>query len=126
TNELSYRQYIENECLSIASSKIETIMYNSHLLTLKKVAGNYIIYNLIDQKELNYNSSWNVYDSFRKHYQSGHIPYYFNISYRDFGIATRIRVYSVQTFYTVSVYCYHRSNPQRRYSLTSIIRSRYQ
>lgn len=100
-------------------------MYNSHLLTLKKVAGNYIIYNLIDQKELNYGSAWNVYDSFKKHYQSRQIPFYFYENYKDFGIATRIRVYSVKNFYTVTVYCYHKLYPQRKYSLTSIIKSNY-
>jgi hypothetical protein len=119
--------YQSTECLAIASSKLETIMYNSHLLTLKKVGASYPIYNLIDQQELNYNSSFDVYQSFRKHYLSNQIPYYFYSSYSDFRIATRIRLYSqtVQNFYTVTVYCYHRNNPKRVYSLTTILKSRY-
>ncbi|MCS7164987.1 MAG: hypothetical protein RMJ51_01735 [Candidatus Calescibacterium sp.] len=122
---LSNQNQILTECLSICSTKLETIMYNSHLLTLRKVGSNYPIYNLIDPKELNYNSAWNVYDSFKKHYLSKQIPFYFYEQYRDFGISTRVRVYSVKNFYTVTVYCYHKNHPDRKYSLTAIIKSNY-
>jgi len=55
TNKLNKESEFSNEALSIASSRLETILYNSHLLTLKKVSGSFVIYNLIDQKELIYN-----------------------------------------------------------------------
>lgn len=123
--DLSFKNYIATECLSIASSKIETIMYNSDKVTLKKVGSNWPIYNLIDQKEIAYNSAWNVYESFKKHYQSNQIPYYFYESYKDFGIATRVRVYLQPNFYTVTVYCYHKNYPNKRYSLSAIIKSSF-
>ncbi|MCS6954841.1 MAG: hypothetical protein NZM44_00585 [Candidatus Calescibacterium sp.] len=122
---VSQQNYISSECLAISASKIETIIYNSNLLTLKKIGSNYPIYNLIDPKELNYNSAWNVYDSFKKHYLANQIPFYFYEHYKDFGISTRIRVYSVKNFYTVTVYCYHKSYSNRKYSITAIIKSNY-
>lgn len=122
----SFENSISTECLSIASSKIETIMYNSHLLTLAQVNGSYPIYNLIDQKELNYDSAWNVYDSFKKHYLNKQIPFYFYENYKDFGIATRIRVYNnLPNFYTITVYCYHKSFPYKKYNITTVIKSDY-
>ncbi|MFN4219486.1 MAG: hypothetical protein ACK4GJ_01010 [bacterium] len=122
----SVENSISTECLSIASSKIETINYNSKLLTLKKRSdGSYPIYNLIDPKELNYNSAWNVYDSFKKHYLSNQTPFYFYENYKQFGISTRIRVYSVSNFYTVTVYCYHKEYPNKKYHITTILKSNY-
>lgn len=122
----SVENSIFTECLSIASSKIETINYNSKLLTLRKRSdGSYPIYNLIDSKELSYNSAWNVYDSFKKHYLSNQIPFYFYENYRQFGISTRIKVYSVSSFYTVTVYCYHKDYPNKKYHITAILKSNY-
>ncbi len=127
-NKLNKEQEFSSEALSIASSRLEVILYNSHLLTLKKVSGSFIIYNLIDQKELIYNSAINVYDAFKKNYLANQIPYYFPISYIYYGIATRIRVYdkNYQQFYNVSVYVYHKNNLQKKYSISTIIKSNYQ
>ncbi|MFN3477825.1 MAG: hypothetical protein ACK4ZM_00445 [bacterium] len=122
----SVENSISTECLSIASSKIETINYNSKLLTLKKRSdGSYPIYNLIDPKELNYNSAWNVYDSFKKHYLSNQTPFYFYENYKQFGISTRIRVYTVSNFYTVTVHCYYKEYPNKKYHITTILKSNY-
>jgi type II secretory pathway pseudopilin PulG len=128
TNKLNKENEFSNEALSIASSRLETILYNSHLLTLKKVSGSFVIYNLIDQKELIYNSAINVYDALKKNYLANQIPYYFLISYIYYGIATRIRVYdkNYQQFYNVTVYVYHKNNPQKKYSISTIIKSNYQ
>lgn len=127
-NKLNKEHEFSSEALAIASSRLETILYNSNLLTLKKVSGNYVIYNLIDQKELVYNSALNVYDAFKKNYLANQIPYYFPLSYIYYSIATRIRVYdkNYQQFYNVSVYVYHISNPQKKYSISTIIKSNYQ
>ncbi|MGC8734826.1 MAG: type IV pilus modification PilV family protein, partial [bacterium] len=126
-NKLNKEYEVSNEALAIASSRLETILYNSNLLTLKKVSGNFVIYNLIDQRELIYNSSLNVYEAFKKNYLANQIPYYFPISYIYYSIATRIRVYdkNYQQFYNVSVYVYHKNNPQKKYSISTIIKSSY-
>lgn len=126
-SKLNKEHDISNEALSIASSRLETILYNSNLLTLKKVSGNFVIYNLIDKRELIYNSSLNVYEAFKKNYLANQIPYYLPISYIYYSIATRIRVYdkNYQQFYNVSVYVYHKNYPQKKYLISTIIKSSY-
>ncbi len=127
-NKLNKEHEFSSEALAIASSRLESILYNSNLLTLKKVGGSYVIYNLIDPRELIYGSALNVYDAFKKNYLANQIPYYFPISYIYYGIATRVRIYdkNYQQFYSVSVYVYHKGNPQKKYSISTIIKSNYQ